>query len=87
MCCLLLCHHRNSRRKADLRSFCNLIVAIISVIEYCKAYLDIKVFARMEVHDVYIEIIISTCGKELPQCKDFSRNRQDWLISCLSILK
>ena len=52
-----------------------------------RAYLHIEILARMKVHDVDIEVIVSRRWKKLPQCKDFPRDRQDWLRSCLPVLQ
>ena len=45
------------------------------------AYLDIQIFARPEVHDMYVEVIVSSLRKQLAQSEDLWCDIQDRLLA------
>ena len=47
------------------------------------ADLDIQIFARPEVHDVDVEVVVGSLRQQLSQGKHLPRHRKHWLIhSC-----
>ncbi len=44
-------------------------------------YLDIQVLSRPEVHDVYVEVIVSSLGQQFAQCEDFRGDVQHRLLA------